>query len=360
MSEPGVAAVIPVQTPPSEAEVVTPESEEELAEILARATAKGRVVAIWGGGTHRDIGYPVEPDLVVSTVSLTGIDDWEPDDLTVVVRAGTPVEELETRLAEGGQTAVLPELPGAATVGGVVATASSSYRRLRYGPTRDRMLEVRAVTGDGRIIKGGGRVVKNVSGYDLPRLYTGSLGSLGVITSVCLKLWPRPEAEATVRVDEVPGSDRLYRPLAMLETADGITVLLAGTGPEVEDQLRRLGGRVEADALTYPAPSAGDTVWSLRVRPSLLTEARGRLPSGAPYVMQHQVGEVSFAPGSEFEPLSLRAWAEEGGGALVRVRGQGEDDPWGTPPPGLDLQRRVVAAFDPARILEPGRLPGGV
>jgi glycolate oxidase FAD binding subunit len=359
MSEPRVAAAIPVQTP-SEAEVVTPESEEELAEILARATAQGRVVSIWGGGTHRDIGYPVEPDLVISTAALTGIEDWEPDDLTVVVRAGTLVEELETRLAEGGQTAVLPEFPGAATVGGVVATASSSYRRLRYGPTRDRMLEVRAVTGDGRIIKGGGRVVKNVSGYDLPRLYTGSLGSLGVITSVCLKLWPRSEAEATVRVDEVPGPELLYRPLAILETGSGITVLLAGTGPEVEDQVRRLGGRVEANALTYPAPFDGDTVWSLRVRPSLLAEARSRLPSGVAFVIQHQVGEVSFAPGSDFDPGDLRAWAEAGGGALVRVRGQGDDDPWGTPPPGLELQRRVVAAFDPARILEPGRLPGGI
>lgn len=359
MTEPGVA-VVPVQTPPAEAEVVTPESEEELAEILARATAKGRVVSIWGGGTHRDIGYPVKPDLVVATTALTGIEDWEPDDLTVVVRAGTPVEDLEAHLSDGGQTAVLPEPAGAATVGGVVATASSSYRRLRYGPTRDRMLEVRAVTGDGRIIKGGGRVVKNVSGYDLPRLYTGSLGSLGVITSVCLKLWPRPEAEASVLVDEVPGPDLLYRPLAILETGSGITVLLAGTGPEVEDQVGRLGGRVEAAALTYPAPFEGDSVWSLRVRPSRLAEARTRLPSDAAYVMQHQVGEVSFAPPAGFDPSQLRSWAEEGGGALVRLRGKGGADPWGTPPPGLDLQRRVVAAFDPGRVLEPGRLPGGI
>jgi hypothetical protein len=92
----------------------------------------------------------------------------------------------------------------------------------------------------------------------------------------------------------------------------------------------------------------------------MLEEARSRLPFGVAFVIQHQVGEVSFAPGSDFDPGDLRAWAEAGGGALVRVRGRGEADPWGTPPPGLELQRRVVAAFDPARILEPGRLPGGI
>src|SRR5690606_9106622 len=196
-------------------------------------------------------GYPVEPDLVISTASLTGIEDWEPDDLTVVVRAGTPVEELESRLAVGGQTAVLPEMAGAATVGGVVATASSSYRRLRYGPTRDRVLEVRAVTGDGRIVKGGGRVVKNVSGFDLPRLFTGSFGSLGVITSVCLKLWPLTEASATVAVDAPSAAAAVHRPLAVLETPRAVTVLLAGTGPEVDDQVSRFGGAA-TPGLSYP------------------------------------------------------------------------------------------------------------
>lgn len=352
---PGPAAA----PPPAGADRVAPESEQELAEILARASARGRKVAVWGGGTHRDIGYPTAPDLVVATAGLAGIESWEPDDLTVVVGAGTPVADLEAELGDGGQSAVLPEVPGAATVGGVVATATSAFRRLRYGPTRDRMLEVRAVTGDGRLIKGGGRVVKNVSGYDLPRLYTGSLASLGVITAVCLKLWPVPPAKATVRVGEVPPPEAVYRPLAILETRAGVDVLVEGIDDEVDEQVRRLGGAARP-GLHYPDPLEGDTVWSLRLRPSLLDAARGRLPVGATFVMQHLVGEVAFSTPEDYDPLPLRQWAEGSGGTLVRLRGRSVADPWGTPPPGLELQRRVVAAFDPARILEPGRLPGGI
>jgi glycolate oxidase FAD binding subunit len=340
-------------------DAVAPVNEEELAAILSHASAERLRVAIWGGGTQRDIGYPVEADLTVSTSALGGIVDWEPDDLTVVVRAGTPVAELEAELAERGQSAVLPEQPGKATVGGIVATATSAYRRLRYGPTRDRMLEVQAVTGDGRRIKGGGRVVKNVTGYDLPRLFTGSLGALGVITSVCLKLWPRTEASATVRVSDVERVRAVYRPLAVLEDRRGVRVLLEGTGPEVEDETRRLGGDVEP-GLSYPESPSAATVWSVRVRPSLLGEAIRRLPAGCEFVAQHLVGEVSFGGDDDFDPSGIRNWAEGTGGRVVRLRGASDADPWGSPPPGLELQRRVVASFDPRRILEPGRLPGGL
>jgi glycolate oxidase FAD binding subunit len=240
----------------------------------------------------------------------------------------------------------------------VVAAGVSGYRRLRYGPTRDRVLEVRAVTGDGRSIKGGGRVVKNVSGYDLPRLYCGSLGSLGVITSVCLKLWPLTAAVATVHLDRVPPPGDLYRPLALLQDPEGVRVLLAGTAEDVSDSARRLGGQ-SVEGLDLPDPVTGECVWSLRVRPRLLAEAVSRLPPGADFVAQHGVGEVTFGAAADFDITALRAWAEStGGGALVRLRGRSEADPWGRPPPALDLQRRLIAAFDPARVLEPGRLPG--
>lgn len=340
-------------------DAVAPVDEEELATLLAHASNQGMRVAIWGGGTHRDIGYPVETDLTISTAALAGIVDWEPDDLTVVVGAGTPVADLEGELAGRRQSAVLPEQPGRATVGGIVATATSAYRRLRYGPTRDRMLEVHAVTGDGRRIKGGGRVVKNVTGYDLPRLFTGSLGSLGVITSVCLKLWPRAETSATVRLSDPERVAAVHRPLAVLEDRAGLRVLLEGTGSEVEDQVRRLGGEAES-GLTYPEPLSTSTVWSVRVRPSLLGEAMGLLPEGVEFIAQHQVGEVSMGVDDDFDPGQIREWAERTGGRVVRIRGRGGVDPWGSPPAGLDLQRRVVAAFDPRRILEPGRLPGGL
>jgi glycolate oxidase FAD binding subunit len=359
VSSEGTAAPAAVNVPPDDVEVVSPTSDDELSGVLREATAERRTVAVWGGGTHRAVGYEVRPDRVISTAGMSGVVDWQPDDLTVVVAAGTPVADLEEELNRGRQTAVLPEWPGAATVGGVVATGTSSYARLRYGPTRDRVLEVRAVTGDGRVVKGGGRVVKNVTGYDLPRLYTGSLGSLGVITSVCLKLWPLTEATRTVFVEAPPPDTVVYRPRAVLQTDEDVRVFLAGTGREVDEQVRRIGGE-ERDGLQYPPSVEGEAVWSLRVPPGVVGQAVGRLPPGRRFVAQHGVGEVTFEAPASFDVTDLRAWAEAEGGALVRLRGHSEADPWGTPPPGLELQRRIVAAFDPARILEPGRLPGGL
>lgn len=336
---------------------VAPTTPEELAEVLAHASREAKPVAVWGGGTHRSIGHATDPELVVSTSGMSGVSDWEPDDLTVVVGAGTSVSDLEDRLSGGGQTAVLSETPGSGTVGGAVATATSGYRRLRYGPIRDRVLEVRVVTGDGRIVKGGGRVVKNVTGYDLPRLLTGSLGSLGVITSVCLKLWPLTEATATVELHDPERVASIHRPLAVIETRLSTRVLLAGTGPEVDDQVARLGGDA-VDGLHYPEPPQGGVVWSLRVRPRLLRELVSAIPGD--YVAQPGVGEASFGADPVWDVGPLRSRAEAAGGALVRLAGWSDADPWGAPPSGVDLQRRVVDAFDPAGVMEPGRLPGGL
>ncbi|MFP3913309.1 MAG: FAD-binding oxidoreductase [Actinomycetota bacterium] len=360
MSAKAVGGMAAVAGMPEGVEVVAPDDSEELSELLAGATREGLQVAIWGGGTHRDMGcHPGEYDLVVSTAHLTGIVDWQPDDLTVVVRAGTPVGGLEEELGAGRQSAILPEQAGAATVGGVVATSTSPYARLRYGPTRDRILEVEAVTGDGRPVKGGGRVVKNVTGYDLPRLFAGSFGSLGVITSLCLKLWPLTEATRTVVLEEPPAPSAVHRPRAVLQTRTDLRVLLSGTEREVEDQVRRLGGE-EREGLEYPDPPEGEVVWSLRVPPGAMEAAVERIPDGSPFVAQLGVGEVSFGVASAFDIADLRGWAERAGGSVVRLRGSSSADPWGTPPAGLDLQRRVIAAFDPARILERGRLPGGL
>lgn len=338
-------------------QVVAPATDQELAEVLRSATEERRTVSILGGATHREMGYPMSTDLTVSTASLSGVIDWQPDDLTVVVGAGIPVADLEEELRSGGQTAVLPEQPGAGTVGGAVATGSSALARLRYGPTRDRLLEVQAVTGDGRCVKGGGRVVKNVTGYDLPRLFAGSFGSLGVITSLCLKLWPLPEASRTVILDEPPTQGAVYRPRAVLQTEEAVRVLLSGTRQEVDDQVRRLGGETQ-EGLDHPDPLEGEVVWSLRLRPGRVAQGVRRLPPGRRFVAQHGVGEISFEAPSSFDVSDLRHWAEAQGGSLVRLRGLSEADPWGAPPPALELQRRIIASFDPARILEPGRLPG--
>ncbi|HEX2420272.1 MAG TPA: FAD-binding protein [Acidimicrobiia bacterium] len=333
-----------------------PTSVEELAETLARASSDSRKVLVWGGGTHQDYGYPVEPDLVVFTDRLAAVIDWEPDDLTVVVEGGRKVADLETQLATRGQTAVLAEMPGPGTVGGALAAGISGYRRGRFGPTRDRILEVTLVTGDGRVVRAGGRVVKNVTGYDLPRLAVGSFGRLGVIVSACLKLWPLPRASATVTLDGA-FTGEVYRPLAVLQEAEHTTVYLAGTEEEVSAQMGRLEGKGRR-GLAWPQAPTGPWTWSLRVPPPSANGFIPALPTG--FVHQVGIGEISFATEDTGGMNEFRTRAEAVGGNLV-VTGRppgGDFEPWGRPPSGLEIQTRLTSAFDPARILNPGRLPG--
>jgi glycolate oxidase FAD binding subunit len=343
---------------------VAPATLDEAAVILSVASEHSLPVLIWGGGTHQGLGGRVDPTLVLATTRLDSIVDWQPEDLTVVVEAGVRVADLEERLAERGQTAVLPEVSGNGTVGGVVAAGISGFRRLRYGPTRDRMLEVDLVTGDGRVVRGGGRVVKNVTGYDLPRLATGSLGGLGLIGRVCLKLWPRPAATVTVTLSE-SRSDYGYRPLAVIEARDEVLVYLSGTPAEVEARSAELGGS-RREGLHWPDPPVGPIQLSLRIAPRLVHQARELVPVSWSYQALPGVGEIRIGA-EEFEPDrfdNLRHWAEDHGGALVLVNAPRTVyktfDAWGTAPASLELQRRVVARFDPDRVVNPGRLPGGL
>lgn len=343
---------------PTDVEHSHPASTEELAEALAQASITSRRVLIWGGGTHQSYGYPVEPDLVVFTDRLRAVLDWEPDDLTVVVEGGMKVADLETQLETGGQTAVLAETPGQGTVGGGLAAGISGYRRGRFGPTRDRILEVTLVTGDGRVVRAGGRVVKNVTGYDLARLAVGSFGRLGVIVSVCLKLWPLPQASATVTLEGAFNGE-VYRPLAVVQEAQNMTVYLAGTEEEVSAQIGRLRG-VASQGLLWPQIPTGPWTWSLRVPPPTANEFIPELPSG--FVHQVGIGEISFATDDTDGMDELRTRVEAAGGSLV-VTGRPPGavfEPWGRPPPGIEIQTRLASAFDPARILNPGRLPGHI
>ncbi len=340
-----------------------PSSADEAAEILAAATDERATVLFHGAGTRQGLGNPVHPDAVVSTSRMDRIIKWEPEDLTAVVEPGASVRTIEQELGTRGQTAGLPEWEDAGSVGGVVATAASGYRRARLGPTRDRVLEVLIVTGDGRKVRGGGQVVKNVSGYDLPRLATGSMGRLGLIASICFKLWPLPEASATVEVTSAATAWRtLYRPLAVLETSGGSWAFLQGTSAEVRSQAALLGGAA-SEGLDWPEPPSGAFACSIRVRPSDLRHAVELLGSGWNYVAQHGVGVIDAAtdvPDAD-EITALRRWAEEHEGALVVTRAGSVDvDPWGALPPALELQRRLVSGFDPYGIANPGRLPGGV
>ena len=334
---------------------VAPSTAEEAADVLRTAGQHRLTVVAWGGGTHQGYGGAVRPAIVLSTRRMLAV-DWRPDDLTVTVGAGVTVTDLERRLEGGGQTAVLLEQPGSATVGGVVAAGVSGYRRLRYGPIRDRVLGATLVTGDGRIVKGRGKVVKNVAGYDLPRLLTGSLGRLGLVTEVTLKLWPVPSSVATVHVDR-PEQGRWYRPLAMLER-NGHGIVVLGGYPDAI----RADAPTHIPGATWPEAIANTFRFEVRVPASHTREAVDRIPDGWSYLAQFGVGAITVGMDSpDVEAaLDLRRWAESTGGSLVVATGNLPIDPWGTPPPSLDIQRRIVAAFDPHGVMAAGRLPGGL
>ncbi len=186
---------------------LTPADETELAQAVAGATGPLRIV---GGGT-RGVGRPVAGQ-VLSTAGLTGIKLYEPGALTLVAATGTPMADIEAALAAENQRlpfepmdhaallgAATPGGTGAATLGGMVATNAAGPRRFQAGACRDSLIGVRFVDGTGRIVANGGRVMKNVTGYDLVKLMAGSWGTLGVLTEVALKLLPRPEMGATLR-----------------------------------------------------------------------------------------------------------------------------------------------------------------
>ena len=183
------------QTP---AHAARPASADEAREIVRESAGLG--IVPWGGGTRQELGYaPERYDVALSTERLDQITDYQPADLTVTAQAGVPVARLQEALAEQGQFLALDVArPDRQTVGGIVAARADSLRRLAYGSVRDSLLGVSVINGRGELVKGGGKVVKNVAGYDLPKLYCGSLGTLGLIVEATFKVAPLPETTATV------------------------------------------------------------------------------------------------------------------------------------------------------------------
>jgi len=181
---------------------VYPTSEEEIAALLKYAHERGKSVSVQGNGSKRGFGGLKESfDILLSLSKYTGIVEHTVGDMTVTVKAGTPFYELQAFLREHRQQVSLdPALPRLSTVGGVIASNDSGPKRLGYGSARDVVLGLRVVYPDGTVIRTGGKVVKNVAGYDMNKLFIGSMGTIGVITEITFKLRPLPKFESLVLV----------------------------------------------------------------------------------------------------------------------------------------------------------------
>ncbi|MHA1518493.1 MAG: glycolate oxidase subunit GlcE [Alphaproteobacteria bacterium] len=184
-----------------------PETEEELQHLVAEAGESRNPLEIMGTGTKRELGRPVRAGAVLSTEAMTGIELYDPTDLVLVAKAGTPIREVEAQLADNDQELPFEPVdfgrllgygPSDGTLGGMIATNISGSRRILKGAARDHVLGVRAINGRGELIKAGGRVMKNVTGYDLSRTLAGSWGTLAVMTEISLKVLPAQRESRTI------------------------------------------------------------------------------------------------------------------------------------------------------------------
>ena len=386
---------------------MTPATEPEVAAALAEASRIGQTVALRGGGTRLDLGHPPErADRNLDLRRLSGIIEHHRRDLTVEAWAGTTVAALNAALAPHRQFLPLdPPLPDRATLGGVIAAGEPGFRCVPGSRPRDLLLGMRAVLADGTPIRSGGRVVKNVTGYELNKLFTGSLGTLGAITRVTLRLRALSEASRTVVVglpvsDSVGEfADRVLAAAARTSNPAAIAVVPPGTdlpGLPEDGGFRfaaRFEGLVEEAAAPHAelASAAGGTAEVLegpdeavfwkgvrdfapkvpRQRTALGLAARGpkaallrtvwRLAAfGPPIAFPDQRRAVACIPPADFE--AALDVCEPGIALTVETAPPGWKDTHGVfhplPPPAIRaLSRRIKAALDPKGVLAPGRLP---
>ncbi len=239
----------------------------------------------------------------------------------------------------------------------MLASGLSGHRRLRLGPLRDRVLEVRFLTGDGRLVRGGGPTVKNVTGYDLPRLLVGSLGTLGVIIQVTMRTLPRPLASTWAVSDGTPDELRalLFRPTCLAWNGRRTHVLLEGHPDDIAMEQAQAG-------LT---PIEGPPSWPdqehrgrASVRTGSLAALARRLDDiDCTWIAEGGVGTVHIGAETEADLAAARAAAEAESGWLLREAGAPDLDPFGVALPNFEVSQRIKDAFDPAGKLNPGRLP---
>ena len=377
-----------------------PQSEKELAEAIRASAAKGTRLHIRGGGTRAGLGHAVTGQLV-DTTGLKGVSLYEPGALTIVAAAGTPLDTIEKMLAKEGQR--LPFEPmdhramygknGKSTIGGVVAANISGPRRIQAGACRDSLIGVRFIDGEGTIIKNGGRVMKNVTGYDLVKLMAGSHGTLGVLTEVAFKVLPMPEAAATVIVrglDYQKAGAAMSAALTAPYDVNGAAHLPDGAGQSArtcirvegfEGSVRYRSGRLRELLATFGdvsieagsansrklwqqirdaetvAAGKGD-VWRISVKPSDGAKLANALDHTARLQFDWGGGLVwaCVAPATNVRTLMHGI---EGHATLIRS-GEATAGELGVfhpePAPLARISAGLRARFDPHGILNPGRM----
>ncbi|SCL31299.1 glycolate oxidase FAD binding subunit [Micromonospora rhizosphaerae] len=382
--------------------VAVPRNTAEAAAVLRAAAGLDLAVTVRGGGTKQAWGSPPRRlDLILDTTALTGVVEHAAGDLITVVRAGTRLDELAPALAGARQQLALDApLPGG-TVGGAVAANTSGPRRMLYGTVRDLLIGITLVRADGVVAHAGGKVVKNVAGYDLGKLVTGAYGTLGLITECAFRLHPLPAASAYVsrRVDDIAEAGRLaatVRAAQLVPTAlevdapagggAQLTVLLEGTPAGVAgrtDAARRLLG-ADATGSDRPPDGWGRYPWrdgdiglkltaALSGVPRLLADARAAADRhDVPLALRGSAGVgVLYAgvPGTA-DPERVAGLVDALRAASAAVAGhtvvltapaavRERVDLWG-PVHGLELMHRVKQSFDPDARLAPGRFVGGI
>jgi glycolate oxidase FAD binding subunit len=385
-----------------------PQTPEQIATILRICSEADAAVSAWGGGTATRIGnQPRRVDVIVGSKGLNRVIEHDHANLTATVEAGISIAALQESLAARKQFVTFdPPFPSRATIGGVVAANLNGPRRMFYGSVRDRVIGIKAVLASGEQIKAGGKVVKNVAGYDVCKLFVGSLGTLGVITEVTLRVTPLPESAATLVatgtlpqvsqfIGELRGSVLLPAAVVVLNSRRGHTpdrpwtAAVSCEGFE-ETVQRHLADAVSmAQRLSLSQEIARDDqhqelwkqIYDAPLEPSrsifrLTVPLAAVFPTlvsidGAGYaqIMADAYGgtiwiSVEFSAASAGRFQELIALASEQHGHVVLFAAPPADkegiDVWGPPPPTLSIMREIKRQFDPNGLLNPGRFIGGI
>jgi glycolate dehydrogenase FAD-binding subunit len=357
--------------------VVTPDTPEAVAETIATAARDGHTVVPVGGGRAASMGAPTDRnDLELSLAKLDRVVEHSQADLTCTVEAGITLERLQEVLGEAGQFLPLdPRNSPGHTVGGALASGWTGPLRMRFGSPREFVVGLRVALPDGSLVRSGGRVVKNVSGYDMNKLHLGALGTLGVIVEASFKLFPRPAAQKTLErtaksadeawaeVQRLLTLPQLPWALEVERDAEGVlrlVTLIAGPRSAVDRLGREIGWQESGESWDQRSRITSAHWAKIAAPRSDLPGILAQLPPGAHWIAQPATGTADWLDASDAGAVvAVRALAERAGGSLVLLAApdelKREVGVWGAEPATLDLMLRLRDAFDPQRTINPGR-----